>query len=250
MAGVVFLMVAAGMVYFYLAGQPVTVFVHSNLANESLLVDGIDISSAPGTGRNGGTFAGAPFYSDWYFKTTRSMHVVELTHPNAQPSTITFSPGILEKTHELQIPLTPSTYKQAFQVNPADADVEVTEPELGTQMRPSRRQDGIVEFTLMAGIHPVKVSKAGYPDMAVDIRVPNVGGPIVLDMVAVKQQQEAQQQQQISIRLANANALFQQQQYDQAVAECDGILQMDPSNGDAAKLKSQIEQTKSVLGGR
>lgn len=54
--------------------------------------------------------------------------------------------------------------------------------------------------------------------------------------------------QQAASHLAHAQTLFQQSQFQAAVAECDAALSIDPSNQEAAKLKSQIERIMAVLG--
>jgi hypothetical protein len=57
-------------------------------------------------------------------------------------------------------------------------------------------------------------------------------------------------QRQIAAGIARARVLFQQRQYQAAITECDAVLQRDPSNQDAAKLKKQIQDTQRILGGR
>ena len=67
---------------------------------------------------------------------------------------------------------------------------------------------------------------------------------------AMAAQSEAAAKQQIESSLARAQALYQQQQFQAAIAQCDAVLAADPTNQKAAKLKSQIQQTASILGGR
>jgi Tfp pilus assembly protein PilF len=85
----------------------------------------------------------------------------------------------------------------------------------------------------------------GFPALTQSIYVsPNGNQQFMFDLAAGKAEQETQ----LAGRLNNATALFQQQQYDQALAECNAVLQIDPSDVDALKLRQQIQQTKSILG--
>lgn len=59
---------------------------------------------------------------------------------------------------------------------------------------------------------------------------------------------ETAARQQAAVLLARARAFFQQRQFQAAIAECNAALNVDPSNQEAAKLKSQIQQTMSILG--
>jgi WD40 repeat protein len=55
-------------------------------------------------------------------------------------------------------------------------------------------------------------------------------------------------QQEIAPHLARAQMLFEQRQYQAAITECDAVLRLDSSNQQAVNLKSQIQQTMSILG--
>jgi Double zinc ribbon/WD domain, G-beta repeat len=54
--------------------------------------------------------------------------------------------------------------------------------------------------------------------------------------------------QEVEAHLTRAQMLFQQRQFQAAIAECDAALSADPLNQEAARLKSQIQQTMSILG--
>jgi hypothetical protein len=55
--------------------------------------------------------------------------------------------------------------------------------------------------------------------------------------------------QQVNAELSRAQALYQQQQFRAAIEQCDAALKTDPSNQRAKKLRAQIQQTASILGG-
>ncbi len=55
--------------------------------------------------------------------------------------------------------------------------------------------------------------------------------------------------QQVDAELSRAQALYQQQQFSAAIEQCDAVLKADPQNQQAAKLRAQIQQTASILGG-
>ncbi len=57
-------------------------------------------------------------------------------------------------------------------------------------------------------------------------------------------------QDEIAGRLVRAQMLYRQRQYQAAIALCDAALRLDPSNKQAANLKSQIQQTLAILGAR
>lgn len=56
-------------------------------------------------------------------------------------------------------------------------------------------------------------------------------------------------QQEIASRIGRAQQLYQRRQYQAAIAECDAALRLDPSNRQAAGLKSQVQETVKILGG-
>lgn len=65
---------------------------------------------------------------------------------------------------------------------------------------------------------------------------------------AVGLQLAATARQEIASRLGRAQALYQQREYREAIAECDAVLRSDPSNQQAARLKSQVQETVKILG--
>ena len=230
--------------YSYLAARPITVFVNSNLTGESLYLDGIDISNRSDTGRTAVNNSG---FRGWRFPTTRAKHMIEVTHPNSHPYVGTINPGILEKIYKIDAFVIPITYPVIIKTNPSEAFVNYTNSD-GSGGTTSGK-DGIVQLQLSPDTYMFTVTKAGFPPLSKDVFVGTSGSEeFQFDLVEAKLDHDAQQKEQIVSHLSNASALFQQQQYDQALAECDAVLQMDPSNTTANKLRSQIQQTKSILG--
>ncbi len=62
-------------------------------------------------------------------------------------------------------------------------------------------------------------------------------------------QAAAETAQQVDAELSRAQALYQQQQFQAAIEQCDEALKADPSNQRAKTLRAQIQQTASILGG-
>jgi tetratricopeptide (TPR) repeat protein len=54
----------------------------------------------------------------------------------------------------------------------------------------------------------------------------------------------------VQLHFERAQSLFEKQQYDQALSECNQALALDEQNQKVASLKTQIAQTKQVLGYR
>jgi uncharacterized protein HemY len=95
------------------------------------------------------------------------------------------------------------------------------------------------------GRHIIAVSHAGYPSIT---QVVDIGSnsSFNFDLASAGQQEK----QQISEALERAQSLFQAQQYDAALAQCDAILSLDPNQEAALALKDQISKTEAILNGK
>jgi tetratricopeptide (TPR) repeat protein len=64
----------------------------------------------------------------------------------------------------------------------------------------------------------------------------------------IETESAAATEREIGSRLGRAQSLYQQRQYQPAIAECEAVLRLDHTNKQATSLKSQIQQTMTILG--
>jgi hypothetical protein len=166
-------------------------------------------------------------------------HTLSLTHPGfdewAQPVAL----GWFHLSYPLKVVLPVPTFPFTVITIPPSAKVQIDGQDAG-----ATGPDGtLVVPKVPLGQHVVTVTMQGYPAWSNSVWV---AAPLSIraDLAAAA----AAAQQQIAARLARAQTLFQQREYRAAIAECDAALQLDSSNQQAANLKSQIQQTMSILG--
>lgn len=166
-------------------------------------------------------------------------HSLSLTHPGfdewAQPVAL----GWFHLAHPLKVVLPVPTFPLTVLTIPASAKVQIDGQDTG-----ATGPDGtLLVPKVPRGQHVVTVTMQGYPTWSNSVWV---GAPLSIraDLAAAA----AAAQQEIASRLGRAQTLFQQREYQAAIAECDAVLHLDPSNQEAANLKSQIQQTMSILG--
>lgn len=147
--------------------------------------------------------------------------------------------GWFELTHPLKVTLPVPTFPVTILTSPANAKVQIDGQDAGT----TDRDGTLVIPKVPRGQHVVTVTMQGYPTWSNALWVTSPAS-IRADLAAAA----AAAQQEIASRLERAQMLFQQRQYQAAIAECDAVLHLDPSNQQAGNLKSQIQQTMSILG--
>ena len=166
-------------------------------------------------------------------------HALSLTHPGfdewAQPVAL----GWFHLSHPLKVVLPVPTFPLTVITIPASAKVQIDGQDAG-----ATGPDGtLVVPKVQRGQHLVTVTMPGYPPWSNSVWV---SAP--LSIRANLAAAAAAAQQEIASHLGRAHILFEQRQYEGAIGECDAVLHLDPSNQEAANLKSQIQQTMSILG--
>lgn len=166
-------------------------------------------------------------------------HILSLIHPGFDEWSQPVELGWFKLSHSLKVTLPVPTFPLTILTIPSTAKVQLDGQDAG-----ATDPDGkLVIPKVPRGQHIVTVTMEGYPPWSNSVWI---AGPASLraDLAAAA----AAVQQEIASRLERAQMLFQQRQYQAAIAECDAVLHLDPSNQQAANLKSQVQQTMSILG--
>lgn len=168
-------------------------------------------------------------------------HSLSLTRPGfdewAQPVAL----GWFQLSYPLKVVLPVPTFPLTVITVPPGAKVQFDGQDAGTT-----GPDGTLVIPRASrGQHLVTVAAQGYPAWSNSV---SIAAPLSIraDLAAAA----AAAQQEVASHLGRAQMLYQQRQYQAAIAECDTALRLDPSNQEAANLKSQVQQTMSILGGQ
>lgn len=97
---------------------------------------------------------------------------------------------------------------------------------------------------LSPGRHNIKATKAGYKMWEGSFNLTADGRERVLIRM---EPSEPTPQERALVQLRKADELFQQRQYDAAIAACDEGLRLDPGNDALRTKKSNIERAKQIL---
>lgn len=168
-------------------------------------------------------------------------HTLSIARPGFDVWSQTFSVGWLRISHPLNVKLPVPSFPLAVVTNPGGAKVQLDGNDVGT----SDESGNFIVQGVPRGQHVVTVMLDGYPTWSSSfwIQSPFTTRADLAEAAAAAQQE-------IASRLSRAQMLFEQRQYQAAVAECDAILRLDPGNQQATSLKSQVQQTLSILGAR
>jgi len=166
-------------------------------------------------------------------------HSLSVTRPGFDPWSQPVDLGWFELTHPLRVSLPVPTFPLTVLTVPGGAHVQLDGQDVGK----TGANGEMVIPKVPRGQHTVAVALEGYPSWSDSIWVP-VAGSLRADLVEAA----ATLQREVSSHLERAQAFYQQRQYHEAIIECDEALRREPSNQQATSLKSQIQQTMSILG--
>lgn len=169
----------------------------------------------------------------------RGSHILSLSYPGFDTWSQSVSLGWFELAHPLRVSLQVPAFPVSVQTNPGGADVQLDAHDVGV----SNTSGLLVIQKVPRGQHMITAVLNGYPSRTSTFWV---GGPssVRIDLAAAAATIDAEVQSHIQ----RAQELYQQRQFDSAIAECDEALRLAPTSDQAAKLKAQIQQTKSILG--
>ncbi len=120
----------------------------------------------------------------------------------------------------------------------------------GQQVGTSNASGFLLIPSVERGQHQLSLSLNGYRTKNSNIKVESHRDwqvALVSDAEAA-QQEAAAHQAEIDAHLDQGRALFRAAKYQDAVNECDAVLNTDPTNQAALALKKQIDQTRRILG--
>jgi len=166
-------------------------------------------------------------------------HALLLTHPGFDEWSQPVALGWFHLSHPLSVKLPMPSFPLTLLTNPGGAKVQLDGNDAGV----SDESGNLVVQRVPQGQHVVTVVLSGYPSWSNTFWIQS---PFTVR--ANLAEAAAAAQQEIASRLARAQTLFQQREYQSAIAECDAVLRLDSSNQQATNLKSQIQQTMSILG--
>jgi tetratricopeptide (TPR) repeat protein len=154
--------------------------------------------------------------------------------------------GGLESSQNVVVTMTLPSYPVTITTTPGNSHVAVDGKDAGIS-----NDAGMLAIPKVdRGNHQLTVSHDGFRTVTENV---GVFGPhsfsigLVTEAVAAHQDAESRQRE-ITAHLDRGRMLFRQGQYVEALAECDAVLKLDPSNAAAQALKKQIEQTRKILG--
>ena len=217
--------------------------------------DGVDVRVAT-------TPPGAVVYIDNNFAgaTQKDSNLIDLTHLTREDHSFVVQlegyqrletvvhVGGLRSTQYVGLQLVALKYPLTVYTSPAGAHITIDGKDAGATDSTNGK---LTIPEVDHGKHQIKVSIDGYRTYTEAFEVDSGPRVIRADLVNVAQaaQREAQaKQQEAAAHLDRGRMFFRQGQYQQAIDECDAVLRSDPSNAAAAALKSQVAQTKKVLG--
>jgi hypothetical protein len=178
--------------------------------------------------------------------TTREFHTLQAQSQGYAPFRQEVYVGGLESTQDIALKLSLPNYHITVVTTPGNSHVDIDGKDVGVT-----NDVGMLEIpNVDRGSHQFSVSHDGFRTTTVKIVV-NEGRSVqvglVSDAEAARQDAEARQRE-IAGHLDRGRALYKQGKYPEALAECDAVLKLDPSNAAAQALKKQIEQTRKILG--
>lgn len=177
---------------------------------------------------------------------TREPHTLELQSFGYQPVSQAVYPGRFESSHRAVVALPPMKYAAHVSTSPGAVHVSVDGQEVGVTNEAGSLRIPEVE----RGTHQFTFTRDGYRTMTQNVEVESnrqVQQVLVNEADAARQEQESRDRE-IASHIERGRAFFRQSQYQEALAECEAALKVDPSNPSAIALKNQIEQTRKILG--
>ncbi|PYU76583.1 MAG: hypothetical protein DMG49_01215 [Acidobacteria bacterium] len=175
---------------------------------------------------------------------THGTHTLTLTHPGFDEWSQPVALGWFELRHTSKVTLPVPTFPLTIFSVPANAavqldgkDVGATDPDEGKLAIPGvpRGQHIVTVF--------IRGNQTYYPTWQNSV---SVAAPVSLR--ADLEEAAVSVQREIAAHLGSAQTLYQQRQYQAAIAQCDAALRLNAQNQQAAQLKSQIQQTMAILG--
>ena len=179
---------------------------------------------------------------------TRKDHTFEAQLSGYEPLKQTIYIGGPRSTQNVGLQLVALKYPLTLYTTPAGSHITLDGKDVGVTDGSSGK---LTIPEVEHGSHQLTISSEGFQTYTGSIEVGL--GPRFIRVELVNEAQAAQQaaqahQQEIAAHLDFGRKLFQQGQYQKAMDECDAALSLDPGDAAAAALKSQIEQTRKVLG--
>jgi hypothetical protein len=178
--------------------------------------------------------------------TTRENHLLQVQLAGFEQFTQVVAVGGLESSQDVSVKLTVLNYPVTVFTTPGNSHVLVDGKEAGVS-----NEAGSLEIPKVdRGTHQFTVSHDGFRTVTESVGVFgrhafHIG--LVGEAEAARQEAEARQRE-IASHLERGRMFFRQGQYNEASAECDSVLKIDPSNAAALALKKQIDQTRKILG--
>lgn len=170
----------------------------------------------------------------------RGAHVVTCAKDGFERTTQTVDFGFFSRSRTINVNLPVKTFAVSVLTAPPGSSVLVDGKPAGMT-----DHSGALNLSVSEGRHIIAVSHDGYPTLTQALEV-NDNSSFTFDLAAAGEQE----QQQISESLERAKSLFEGQQYDAALAQCNSILALDPSYQAALTLKQQIVGTEAILNGK
>ena len=178
--------------------------------------------------------------------TTREPHTLRAQLQGYEPFEQLVYVGGLESTQSIAVQLTILHYPVTVTTTPGNSRVAVDGKDAGIS-----NDTGLLAIPKVdVGQHQFSVYHDGFRTVTESITVFGPHGlhiSLVSEAEAARQEAEARQREIVG-HLERGRMLFRQGQYPEALAECDAVLKLDPSNAAALALKNQIEQTRKILG--
>lgn len=163
----------------------------------------------------------------------RGTHVLQMAHFGFATWSRPVSLGWFELSHRVTVRLALPSFPLTVLTTPSSAKVQIDGRDVGV----SDESGNLLVPNLPLGQHVVTVIRQGYPSWSRDLRIQS---PLTIraDLAAAA----ATARREVDSRLAHAQGLVQQRQYQIAIAECDAVLRLEPSNEQATTIKSQIQK--------
>ena len=181
---------------------------------------------------------------------SRGTHLLTVSYPGFDSWSKPISLGWFEMTHPLNVTLQVPSFPLTVQTNPAGADVQLDMHDAGI----SNARGYLVIQKVPRGQHMITVLLNGYPTRASTLWV---SGPssIRIDLAAAlnsvsstNSQGSATSNVEAQQWLARAKTQYQGGDFSGAIQSCDSALRLNPSDAEAAQLKSKIQETMKILG--
>jgi PEGA domain len=178
--------------------------------------------------------------------TTREFHTLQAQSQGYQSFKQAVYVGGLESSQDVVVTMTLLNYPVTVTTTPGNSRVAVDGKDAGIS-----NDAGLLAIPKVdRGNHQFSVSHDGFRTVNENV---GIFGPhsfhigLVTEAEAARQDAEARQRE-IAGHLDRGRMLFREGHYDEALAECDAVLKLDPSNAAAQALKKQIEQTRKIVG--